>query len=91
MKAFTVIALLSLLLVLGCIQPVQKAGAPAGGTPSTAEPVAQPPSPTPGTAAGLSEADVQEVDASIAEMDSLLSDLDSADFEDSGITADTFK
>lgn len=91
MKAFAVIAILSLLLLLGCTQPAQKAGAPTGGPPSTAEPVAQPPASSSGAAAGLSEADVQEVDASIAEMDRLLSDLDSADFEDSGITADTFK
>lgn len=90
MKAFAVIAILSLLLLLGCTQPAQKAGAPAGA-PSTAEPVAQPPLPTPGAAAELSEADVQEVDTSLSEMDRLLSDLNSADFEDSGITADTFK
>ena len=91
MKAFAVIAILSLLLLLGCTQPAQKAGAPAGGPPSTVEPVAQPPIPTPGAAAGLSDADLKEVDTSLSELDSLLSDLDSADFEDSGITADTFK
>ncbi|HIH16778.1 MAG TPA: hypothetical protein HA252_05205 [Candidatus Diapherotrites archaeon] len=90
MKAFSVVAVLSLLLLLGCT--AQKAAPPAQPvvqTPSAEMPSAVTPPEAPVVEA--MEADVQAVDDSLKEVDALLADLDSAEFDDTGINADTFK
>ena len=89
MKVFALIAIVSLLLLVGCTKP--SAGTQPGTAPAPAlqKPLAA--APTPAPAEQLSDADVQQVDDSLSEMDALLKGLDANDLGDSGITPDTFK
>ncbi len=94
MKAIALLALLAVLLLVGCTS--YKSASPS---PSDAGAPAQQPTPAPSvqapvpaaSAPQLSDAEVQNIDNSVSQMDAALQDLNSSDLEDTGITADTFK